>query len=146
MKRHFISAPGILAILFIILFTSGCVKYAADYDATVLEEIIFVSKKVDMFFGSVLETPDNKRDYENFKSSYIAIEADLKSLLIRNEIREFNEETVKQIQIALELWQGDKAKHKEKDTIKNFIAKKHREQFARVFTAMAKAEVAKDIK
>jgi len=133
--------------LFLIAFgvTTGCaLRYVADYDAVVLEEIICISKKVDMFYGEVLETPADKRWYEDFKGRYIEIEVDFRALLMRNKIRAFNEETTKQINIALELWLDDKAKHKEKDTVADFTAKRRRKQFARVFTAMAKGEKAKD--
>jgi len=128
-----------------IIATTGCaVRYVADYDAVVLEEIICISKKVDMFYGEILETSADRRGYEDFKDRYIEIEADFRALLMRNEIRAFNEETTKQINIALGLWLDDKAKHKEKNTVGDFIAERHRKQFARVFTAMAKGEKAKE--
>ena len=130
-----------------VIATTGCtVRYVADYDAVVLDEIICISKKVDMFYGEILETSADRRGYEDFKNRYIEIEADFRALLMRNEIRAFNEETTKQINIALELWLDDKAKHKEKDTVADFTAKRRRKQFARVFTAMAKGEKAKDIR
>lgn len=133
-------------LLFIaVIATTGCaVRYVADYDAVVLDEIICISKKVDMFYGEILETSADRRGYEDFKGKYIEIEADFRALLMRNEIRAFNEQTTKQINIALELWLDDKAKHKEKNTVVDFIAKRHRKQFARVFTAMAKGEKAKE--
>ncbi len=128
------------------MLSSCSVKYVAEYDEGTFREIINVSKKVDVFFLTILETPVDHRNYNRFRDSYIIIEADLNSLFMRNEIREFNEETLKQIKETIKLWQDDKAKHKKKNTVKNFIAKKHKEQFHRVFIAMAKAEMAKDIK
>jgi hypothetical protein len=118
----------------------------AEYDPQVEEEIYVISKKVDIFFGELLETPKDERRYQKFKDEYIKIEADLRLLLRRNEIRSLNDETVKQINTVLELWLDDKAKHAEKDTVGDFIAKKHQEQYGRLFIAMAKGEIAKSTK
>lgn len=138
---------GLILTAVVLAVTAGCpMRFVADYDSAVVEEIFLISKKVDMFFGKILETSGENREYDNFKNTYIEIEADLRSLLRRNEVRAFNEPTIKQINIALELWQSDKAKHKEKNTVSDFIAKSHRKQFARVFVAMAQGEIAKDIK
>ncbi|MCP3923901.1 MAG: hypothetical protein GY714_15085 [Desulfobacterales bacterium] len=136
-----------LYFIVLILFISGCaVKYVADYDEKVFQEIILTTKKVDIFFATILETPVNKRGYDEFKDKYLSIEADLNSLLTRNQIRDLNEESIKQVKIVIELWLGDKAKHMKKNTFKNFIAKKHREQYRRILVAMAKAELAKKMK
>ena len=137
-----------LVLLTIIVFpvVTGCTwRYVADYDATVVEEINRISKKVDVFYGKLLETPADERGYQRFKDTYIDIEADLRLLLRRNEIRPLNTETTQQITTTLNLWLEDKAKHEKNDTVSDFIAKKHREQFCRLFVAMAKGEIAKDV-
>lgn len=126
--------------------TAGCAtRYVADYDAQVVEDVNQISRKVDLFFGRLLETPENEREYQSFKDAYIEVEADLRLLLRRNEIRSLNQETTEQIQTTMNLWLDDKAKHEKKDTVSNFIAKKHREQFCRLFVAMAKGEMAKEM-
>lgn len=123
---------------------AGCAtRYVADYDAQVVEDVNQISRKIDIFFGKLMETPAEERGYRHFKDAYIEVEADLRLLLRRNEIRPLNDETTRQIHTTLKLWQDDKAKHEKKNTVSNFIAKKHREQFCRLFVAMAKGEMAK---
>ncbi len=135
-----------LYFLFTLLMLSACtVRYVAEYDASITEEIIKLLKKVDMFYGELLETDVNNRGYENFKEKYIEIESDLRVLLVKNQIRALNKESTEQAKIALELWIEDKEEHKENNTVSDFIAKRHRGQFTRIFIAMAKGEKAKDI-
>jgi len=58
------------AYLFFLLFsvTTGCtVRYVAEYDAAIKEEIVQVSKKVDLFWGELLGTPVKERNYAKFK-------------------------------------------------------------------------------
>lgn len=133
----------VLILSLLILSQSCAVRYVADYDARVTEEIIKISRKVDLFYSELLETSPQKREYKKFKNIYLEIESDLRSLLMRNQIRPLNEESTEQVKIALELWIDDKARHKTKDTVTDFAAKKHREQFQRIFIAMAKGEEAK---
>lgn len=135
-----------LGIVIMLMAATGCTQqYVADYDERVVEDVHVISKKIDVFFGTLIETPQDHRGYQACKDTYIDIEADLRLLLRRNEIRPLNDETIKQINIALRLWLDDKAKHEEKNTVSNFIAKKHREQFGRLFIAIAKGEMAKDM-
>lgn len=132
-------------VVVILTAVAGCAyRYMAEYDPGVEEEIYAISRKVDIFFGRLLETPKEERKYQYFKNDYVEVEADLQLLLRRNEIRSLNGETVQQINIALELWLDDKAKHAGKDTVSDFIAKKHQEQYGRLFIAMVKGESAKN--
>lgn len=135
--------PYVLIIL-VGIFASACtVKYVADYDAEVKAEILRVAKDVDLFWGRLLDTPVDERRYAEFMDEYNEIEADLRNLVMRNRIRPLNKLSTEQSQIALELWLDDKNSHKKNDTISDFIAKRHREQFVRVFVAMARGETAK---
>jgi hypothetical protein len=137
----------VLLLSIVLVVTAGCpFRFVADYDPAIVQEIFRISKKVDMFFGRILETPSVERTYDNFKDTYIEIEADLRTLLRRNEARPLNDSTIKQVNIALKLWLDDKSKHMDKNTVGDFTAKKHRKDFERVFVAMAKGEMAKDIK
>jgi hypothetical protein len=134
------------AYLFFLLFsvTTGCtVRYVAEYDAAIKEEIVQVSKKVDLFWGELLGTPVKERNYAKFKDKYNEIETDIRGLVMKNEIRSFNKESTKQAKIALALWIEDKELHKKDDSFTDFEASQHRNQFMRVFTAMAKGEEVK---
>ena len=127
------------------LFTGCTVKYVAEYDASAKEEVIQIAKKVDLFWGNLLDTPTDARQYAVFKDQYNVIETDIRGMQIKNEIREMNEISTNQIKILLELWVEDRETHKADDTFTDFIAKRHRTQFVRVFTAIAKGEAAKNM-
>jgi len=135
------------ATLIITLFNvSGCTThYISNYDPAIKNEIIEVSKKIDIFWGALFDVKPSKRKYDKFKIQYNQIEADIRVLVIKNEIRSLNRESIIQANIALDLWIEDRALHKKNDTFSDFQAKRHRKQFNRVFTAMAKGEEAKNI-
>ena len=135
-----------LAFLSLLLLASviGCtVRYVAEYDASIKDEIVHIAKKVDLFYGRLLDTSPSERQYQKYKDDYLKIEADLRALELRNEIRTFNKESTKQTKIALDLWLEDKDSHKKDNTVDDATLKLHRKQFARVFVAMAKGEEAK---
>ena len=136
----------IVFLISILLSVTGCtVKYVADYDASIKEEIFQVANKVDFFWGTLLDTPVTDRKYDKFKDQYNQIESDIRGLVMKNEVRALNKESTKQANIALKLWMEDKSIHKGNDNFSDFEAKRHRKQFIRVFTAMAKGEDAKNI-
>lgn len=121
---------------------SGCftVKFVPDYDDSIKNEIIQISKTVDLFWGKLLETKPKDRLYKKFKDQYVEIESDIRSLVMRNEIRPVNKDSTKQAKKIEELWIQDKNLHKEKDTFTDFEANSHRRQYIEAFTYMAKGE------
>lgn len=127
------------------MLSSCTVKLVPDYDASIKEETLEIAKKVDLFWGKLLDTEMDERKYASFKDQYNEIETDIRGLLMKNKIREQNEISTKQIENLLELWIEDKKIHKHNDTFSDFEAESHREQFVRVFTAIAKGEEAKNI-
>lgn len=135
----------VLALLFAVLVSGCTVKYVAEYDAAIKDETVAIAKKVDLFWGNLLDTPSDQRQYENFKILYNEIESDIRSLHMKNEIRPLNELSTKQVQNALELWIEDREMHKRENTFSDFLAKRHRQQFVRVFTAIAKGEDVKNM-
>ena len=83
---------------------SGCtVKYVADYDSSIKEETVQVAKKVDLFWGKLIDTAITDRKYNSFKDQYNEIETDIRGLLMKNEIRELNKVSTKQVNTLLEL-------------------------------------------
>ena len=84
--RHF-------AVLFVVAFAvNGCaIKLVPDYYGVTFEEIIKVGKKVDRFYGDVLETKSTDRPYQKFSERYVDIETDIRSLVTRNRARALNE-------------------------------------------------------
>ena len=146
MKKYFRRFSTTLFTLIILLTINGCaVRYVADYDAAIKDEIIQIAKKVDIFWGALLDTKPDKRKYAAFKDQYNTIEGDMRSLVMKNNIRELNDASTKQAVIALDLWSEDRSIHKKNDSFSDFVAKRHRKQFNRIFIAMAKGEEAKNI-
>ena len=142
--RNLDVSRSILSLFLILGMLSGCtVKYVADYDSSVKEETVQIAKKVDLFWGTLIDTPVNDRKYDAFKDQYNEIETGIRGLLIKNQIRELNKFSTKQVNNLLELWIEDKKIHKSSDTFSDFEAKRHRKQFVRVFIAIAKGEEAK---
>ena len=61
----------ILAFLILILSVPGCaVRYVADYDSSIKKETLNIAKKVDLFWGELLDTNVSSRDYTSFKKTY----------------------------------------------------------------------------
>ena len=134
-----------LFILLLISAVTGCtVQYVADYDASIKEEIVQTAKKVDKFWGNLLDQEEANRPYETFKDQYNEIETDIRGLVMKNEIRALNKESTKQAKNILELWVQDRGLHKKNDGFSNFEANRHRTQYSRMFTAMAKGEEVKN--
>jgi len=147
MKRQYLKEISKFYFLLTItlLFISGCtVQFVAEYDESIKNEIIRISNEIDKFYAILLETEQTERTYENFKEEYLTIEVDLRTLLTRNKIRPLNDESTKQTEIALELWLDDKEQHKANETVSNFIINQHRNQFQRLFIAMAIGEKVKE--
>ena len=119
------------------------VKLVADYDAAVAESIIEVAQRVDTFYTRLLETPQDERKYVKSVDNYIAIEVELRSLVMRNKIRRLNDESIEIAETTLEKWSKYKKAHKENDLYKDALVLLHRERFTKLFTAMAIAEEAK---
>jgi hypothetical protein len=86
------------------LALGGCsIKFVADYDSTTFEEILKIGKKIDRFYGDLLETPENSRQYQKYADKYVEIETDLRSLYTRNKARTLNQESAEISEIALNL-------------------------------------------
>ncbi len=125
---------------------SGCtVKWVADYDSVAFEEIIKVGKKVDKFYGDLLELKSSDRPYLKFSAQYVEIETDIQSLVTRNNARDLNEESTQISESILKLWLKYKDAHKSKDTYSDGNAKLDRNRFIRLFAAAASAERAKNL-
>lgn len=136
----------IFSVILIFGILSGCtVKYVADYDAAIKDETVQIAKKVDLFWGDLLDTDIENRQYDVFKDQYNEIETDIRGLLMKNQIRALNKISTKQVSILLDLWIEDKNIHKASDTFTDFEAKRHRKQFVRAFTAIAKGEEARNL-
>jgi hypothetical protein len=122
----------------------GCqIKLVADYDQPAFEEVLRVGKRVDQFYGALLERPEDQRPYAQLSSQYVDIESDLRSLVTRNQSRPLNQESTKISETILQLWQKYKAAHQRNNGYKTALASLDRKRFTRLFNAAASAETAK---
>ncbi len=135
--------------IFLLIFAlglHGCSMFkVAEYDAKFKEDIIQVAKKVDLFWGQLQAVDDSERQYDKFKDQYALLESEIRSLIMKSDIRPLNSESTQQAKIALELLLQDQKIHQSKNSMSDFQIKRHRKQYTRIFTAMAKGEEAKNI-
>lgn len=134
----------LLAVLFISSFVGCSLQLVSKRDEASLQQMEALSQEVDYFFTRLLYLPAAQRDYARSAQGYMGIEVKLKALHMRQQAREMNELTLKQVNIALELWQQDRKRHQIENTLSDFTIKRYRSQYQRVFLAMIKAEQAKE--
>ena len=123
---------------------SGCaVKFVADYDSKTEDAIFDAAKRVDLFYGKLLETPEAARPYEAFAEQYASVEADLNSLVLRNSVRQYNDDSTEIAEKILGFWQKYRGLHRERNTYSTGNAELDRDRFRRLFAYLARAEGAK---
>jgi uncharacterized protein YcfL len=135
-------------VLLLALFVlSGCasVKYVADYDKEVLEETFRLAKQVDTFWANYLVASGDDRKYDFVKKEIIDIEVNMNSLLLKNEARDTNRQTTKQIDNIISIWGDSVGLIKSQGSISNSSAKTYRSQIADAFKYVVTGEEAKDI-
>lgn len=133
------------ALLAASLGLGGCpIHLVADYDQATYEEILGLARKVDRFYGALLERPEAGRAYAQYSAQYVEIESDLGSLVMRNAVRPLNKESTRISRNILELWRKYKARHRADDGYRTAVAILDRKRFTQVFTAAASAEIAKE--
>ncbi len=134
----------IIVLPVLMLLMSSCsFRLVAGYDAATEEEIFKCAKMVDQYYGKLLETDENKRQYAAFADRYISIETELRSLVLRNKVRSLNEDSTLIAENILKLWLRYKDIHKEKNTYSDGNARLDRNRFAQLFSYAARAEGAK---
>ena len=132
-------------MLIMLMALGGCaVSLVAPYDAATFEEILKVGKKVDRFYGDLLEVPE-KRPYRTYAEKYVEIETDLRSLHLRNQARPLNQESIRIVEIMLNHWIAYKKLHQAGNDYPAARAELHRRRFSRLFVAAADAENAKKL-
>ena len=87
--------------------------------------------------------PESQRIYSSFQQEYLKIDVDIRAYERRQQLREKNEESIKQAAILADLWRQDMQTHKQKNTISDFIIKRRQGQYQRLISSMLEAEIAK---
>lgn len=125
------------------LLLVGCaVRMVAPYDDETREATLSIAKQVDAFYLALLEEAE-PRAYAGHAAEYIAIETELRALVLRNRVREMNAESVTISNNLLKLWTKHKAAHKEKDNYSTGMAKLNWDALTRAFGYALEAEEAK---
>ena len=137
------TACFIQSFLFVSLLGGCAVRLVADYDSKTEDAIFEAAKRVDQFYGKLLETPEAERQYKVFADQYASIEADLSSLVLRNKVRQYNEDSTEIAEKIRSFWQKYRGLHKERDTYSTGNAELDCDRFRRLFAYLARAEGAK---
>lgn len=77
----------------------------AQYDASTKEALLAAARKVDGFFLTIEASP-KKTTFADVAPTFLEIKADLRSILLRNQVRPLNEIAVRQSELLLDSW-GD---------------------------------------
>ena len=138
------SYSTLFLLLLSVLFLAGCsMKLVANYDPQSLTQLEIINKEIDFMYLKMKALPDNQRIYSSFQQEYLKIDVDIRAYERRQEMREKNEESIKQAAILASLWQQDVQTHKQKNTISDFMIKRRQAQYQRLISSMLEAEMAK---
>lgn len=133
-----------LLLIIVLGVLSACTtQLISDRDSVSLGMMEEIAQDVDYMYTKMSYLPDNKRDYNQFFDCYLDVEVKLNALKIRQQARVMNELTVKQVDIVLQLWRQDRIKHQTQNTQSDFLLKRHKQQYQRLFFTLIKAESAK---
>ncbi len=112
---------SLFLVFLTLLYIGGCktIKLVPDFDASISEQIMDTAKKVDahyitmigMFNNSITALP-----YEEVHEGYEEIEIELNSILLKNKVRELNNESIQVSSTVLETFIKYKERHKSKAT------------------------------
>lgn len=128
-------------VLLLIFGLSACsLQQVAYFDEGSLQFAQDISIKVDMFFGKLSQTPAEQRTFEQSQNDYLEISVQLNALLVRNQNRQYNELSVEQIQLLIELWENEETSHKQRNSFPDGLIALHRQQFQTAFASIMRAE------
>ena len=131
-------------LLLSVVFLAGCsMKLVANYDPQSLTQLEIINKEIDFMYLKMKTLPENQRIYSSFQQDYLKIDVDIRAYERRQQLREQNEESVKQAAILASLWQQDMQTHKQKNSISDFMIKRRQGQYQRLISSMLEAEIAK---
>jgi hypothetical protein len=118
-------------------------KLVANYDPQSLIQLEHINKEIDLIYSRMELLPESQRTYSHFQQEYLKIDVDIRAYERRQQLREQNEESIKQAAILASLWQQDMQTHKQKTTLSDFMIKRRKAQYQRLISSMLEAEMAK---
>lgn len=106
------------AFLFLaFIFTSCKVMLVPQYSAELDSQITNTAKATDLLYIDMLDVPQSKRTYDNYKERYNEIEAEINSIQLKNEGRPKNGDFLVIIKNLKDAFAEAKKYHKEKSTL-----------------------------
>lgn len=142
LQQQYIRFTAHLAAVFILIFgLSACsLQQVAYFDEGSLQMTQDLSIRVDMFFAKLQRQTKEQRAYANSENDYLEISVQLNALLVRNQNRQFNQLSVEQIELLIQLWENEEKSHKQRNLIPDALIKLHRKQFQTAFASIMRAE------
>lgn len=135
---------GTAAIALVLFFASAChIRLVSEFDTKTLDDTLSCAKMVDRFYADLLEADQGHRPYSAYVKQYIEVETELAALVLRNQVRSRNENSVKIAEEIRGLWLEVKEEHRKADGYGTGAAKLDRGRFARMFANAARFERAK---
>ena len=117
----------LLLLISLILISSCAVKMVADYDQNTINQVIEISKMIDLFYIRLYEADSSGSDYENFHENYIYIEAEINSLIFLQKVRSYNDYSLKNAENLLTNWLEIKEYHKKNGSYNITVAEEDKE-------------------
>jgi len=139
-REYFMKVGRLILIVMVLVIVSCSYNNLADYDQRIADKIIEVYRMINLFYLNMAECDSMDRQYSKFSDDYKRIEVELKILVLMNEMRPMNKESVKQAENILDLWIKYKDAHEKNNTYSDVKIKLHRKRFNRNFAAMATGE------
>ncbi|CAN5684916.1 hypothetical protein BH10BAC2_BH10BAC2_03680 [soil metagenome] len=108
----------VLVLLLPLAVLSGCkVQLVPVYSAELENQIIEGAKMTDMLYMEMIDAPADKRSYDLYAEKYRAIEAEINSILLKNETRAKAEDMVASVKQLREGFVNARNEHKAKTTL-----------------------------
>jgi len=147
MRYHLKQTTSYTMLMLVLLVLSSCaqVKLVADYNKEVLADTFDLAKRVDLFWANYIEATGEDRKYEAIKEVIIGIEVDMNSLLLKNEARDENKQTTKQVENVIAVWNRTAGLIKSQGSISNTSAKAYRLQMSDAIKYIVTGEEVKNI-
>ncbi len=127
-------------VIFAIMLNSCSYSRLADYDQRTADKIVEISRMINLFYVNLSEQPVDERPYSKSIESYNRVQVEIETLLLMNQMRADNEESIKQTENLLTLWTKYKNTHKEKDKYSDAMIMLNKKAMQRIIVAIATGE------
>jgi outer membrane murein-binding lipoprotein Lpp len=135
------------ASLLSLLLVAGCsIKLVADYDQASIDRLGVAYERMDRVYERLMRTEPAARTYDLFEDEWSAIGTDLRSVALRQKLREQNEESAEIAAELLSAWQSKRDAHRDRsftqpnNAYADALIALHRATFEAEFFAAMSAE------